>query len=73
MAKTNNQPVVKWMPATETVASRHGFDYRSVQAKDYETYYSQLPCLAYSNKRDSVKHPTCVVDRWAQGSLTKKT
>ena len=26
-------------------------------------WYSQLPCLAFSNQRDSVKPPTCVVDK----------
>ena len=41
---------------------------------DYQLtqWYSQLLCLLFSNQRDSVKPPTCVVDRWAGGSLTQR-
>ena len=48
--------------ATETVDL--SFDSRSGQTKHYKDLYSQLPCLTFSNKRDCVKPPPCVVDRW---------
>ena len=56
--------------ATETV--RLWFDSWLSQSKHYTKWYSQLPCLAFSHTRDSVKPPPCVVDRWAGGSLTRK-
>ena len=31
-----------------------------------------LSCLTFTNQRDSVKPPLCVVDRWAGGSLTRR-
>ena len=42
---------------TETVDS--GSIYRSGQMKDNKNWYSQLFCLTYSIKRDSVKPPPC--------------
>ena len=32
----------------------------------------QLLCLTFNNERNSVKPPSCVVDRWAGGSLTRR-
>ena len=55
--------------ATEAV---DWFDSWSGQIKDYKTWYSQLSCLTFSNYRDSVEPPPCVVDRWAGGSLTRR-
>ena len=43
------------------------------QTKDHKNWYSQLPCLTFSIKKDSVKPPPCLVDRWAGGNLTRKT
>ena len=44
--------------ATETVES--GSIPGPGITKDYKNWYSQLPCLTFSNKRDSVKPPPCV-------------
>ena len=52
--------------ATEAV------DSGSIPGQDYKNWYSQLSCLTFSIKRDSVKPPPCVVDRWAGGSLTRR-
>ena len=43
-----------------------------VKPKTKKNWRSQLSCLTFSNKRDSVEPPSCVVDRWADGSLTRK-
>ena len=40
--------------------------------KNYKNWSSQLPCLTFSIKRDSVKPQPCVVDRWAGGSWTRR-
>ena len=42
------------------------------QINDWRNWYSQLPCLTFSNKRNSVKLSICVVDWWAGGSLTRR-
>ena len=42
------------------------------QIKDYKNWYSQLTYLTFSNLKDSVKPPPCVVDRWAGGILTRR-
>ena len=48
--------------ATETVDS--GSIPNRVEPKTIKSdWYSQLPCLTFSNQRDSVKPPTCVVDK----------
>ena len=39
---------------------------------NYTNWYSQLPCLTFSIKRDSVKPPPCVVDRWQLDLKTKR-
>ena len=56
--------------ATEAVDS--GSIPGRVKPKNYKNWYSQLSCLTFSIKRDSVKPPPCVVDRWAGGSLTRR-
>ena len=46
---------------------RLGFDSRTGQTQNYKNWYSQFPCLTFSNYRDGVKPQPCVValvDRW---------
>ena len=52
--------------ATEAVDSRSG------KTIDYKNWYLQLSCLTFSIKKKSVKLPSCMVDRWADGSLTRR-
>ena len=42
----------------------------SGQTKDCQTLQLQLLCLTFSIKRDSVKPPPCVVDKWQLVSKT---
>ena len=35
-------------------------------------WYSQLPCLTFSIKRESAKRLSCVVDRWQLDTTTSK-
>ena len=51
---------------------RFGFDSRSGHTKDYKNWYSQLICLTFGIERDNVKPPSCVVDKWAGGSLIRR-
>ena len=39
---------------------------------DYKNWYSQLPCLTFSIKRDGMKPPPLVVHKSAGGSLTRR-
>ena len=39
---------------------------------DYKNWYSQLPCLTFSIKRDGMKPPPRVVHKSAGGSLTRR-
>ena len=67
--------MVEWKPISGQVdkpSTTEAIDSPSGQTKDYKDWYSQLPCLTFSNQRDSVKPPPCVVDRWAGGSLTRR-
>ena len=68
----SNRSVVEWIERLLLKRYRLGFDSRSGQTKDYKNWYSQLSCLTFSIKRNSVKPPPCVVDRWAGGSLTRR-
>ena len=53
--------------------SRLGFDSRSGQSKDKKKIgIHSFLCLTFSNKRDSVKPPPCVVNRKARDSLTRR-
>ena len=55
--------------ATETVNS--GSIPGRVKPKTIKIGIHSFPAT-FSNKRDSVKPPPCVVDRWAGGSLTRR-
>ena len=57
--------------ATEAVDS--GSTPGPVKPKTIKNWYSQLPRLTFSSKRDCVKPPPCLVDRWAGGSLTQRS
>ena len=43
-----------------------------VKPKTIKIGIHSFPCLTFSNQRDCVKPPPCVVDRWAGGSLTRR-
>ena len=44
-----------------------------VKPKTIKNRYSQLSCLTFSNQRDCVKPPPCVVDRWQLDSKTERS
>ena len=58
--------------ASSTEAVDLGLIPGRVKPKDYKNWYLQLPCLTFSNQRDSAKPPSCVMDRWAGRSLSRK-
>ena len=40
--------------------------------RDYKNWYLKFLCLAFNNKKDNLKPPTCVVDWRADDRLTPK-